>query len=269
MLDLNRGKSGFFKNFGNNLSPVFRLITSKYNNIFPGRNSVPIFADVNLQRKYDLLVGTVEGKVWLYVNEGTRKKANFQKYPPTKVVEFGLETHASPSLLDWDDDGDLDLVVGQKNGTLSLFINKGDRFFPKWVLAEQNFQLIDIGGESAPCFFDIDNDKDADLIIGSANPTVFHYENRLQNKKRILWNISTNLFKFHKLIVTGRRAGIAVGDLDSDSDLDVVVGEKTGNLNYYENQGTAKKPNLVLKTEELLFMTGIEHSTPTMGDIDR
>ncbi|MBU3917799.1 VCBS repeat-containing protein [bacterium] len=262
------GKIWFFRNLGNNLTPVFSLVSSKFENIDVGKNSVPIFADVNLKRKYDLLVGTIEGKVWLYINEGSKKIPNFQKYPPEKVVEFGLETHASPSLFDWDNDGDLDLVVGQKNGTLSLFLNEGDRFYPKWVLSEQNFQLIDIGGESAPCFVDIDNDQDSDMIIGSANPTVFLYENRLQNEKRILWNRSTNLFNFHKLIVTGNRASLAIGDLDNDGDFDLVVGEKSGNLNYYENQGDAKNPNWVLKTEELLFMTGIENSAPTLGDID-
>ncbi len=263
-----QGNIWFFENQGNNLVPEFRLVTPRFSNIEPGQNSVPIFADVNLKRKFDLLVGTVDGKVWLYMNEGTRTKPNFLKYPPQLVVEFGLETHASPALFDWDLDGDLDLVVGQKNGTLSLFLNEGDRFFPKWVLKEQSFQLIDIGGESAPNFVDIDDDKDSDLIVGSANPTVFHYENRLQAGKRVLWNKSTNLFLFHKLIVTGNRASIAVGDLDADGDFDIIVGEKKGNLNYYENQGDAKNPNWVLKTEELIFMTGVENSSPTLGDID-
>ncbi|MCG8334580.1 MAG: FG-GAP-like repeat-containing protein [Proteobacteria bacterium] len=263
-----QGNIWFFENQGNNLVPEFKLVTPRYSNIEPGQNSVPIFADVNLKRKYDLLVGTVDGKVWLYMNEGTRIKADFLRYPPELVVEFGLETHASPALFDWDLDGDLDLVVGQKNGTLSLFLNEGDRFFPKWVLAEQSFQLIDIGGESAPYFVDIDNDNDSDLIVGSANPTVFHYENRLQAGKRVLWNKSTNLFLFHKLIVTGHRASIAVGDLDADGDFDIIVGERRGNLNYYENQGDSKNPNWVLKTEELIFMTGVENSAPALGDID-
>ncbi len=263
-----QGYVWFFENQGNNLVPEFRLVTPRYSSIEPGQNSVPIFADVNLKRKFDLLIGTVEGKVWLYLNEGTRTKADFLKYPPILVSEFGLETHASPSLFDWDEDGDLDLVVGQKNGTLSLFMNEGDRFFPKWVFREQNFQLIDIGGESAPSFVDIDNDGDSDLVIGSANPTAFYYESRIQDKKRILWNKSTNLFEFHKLNVTGNRASITVGDIDNDKDFDLIVGEKTGNLNYYENQGNSKQPNWVLKTEELIFMTGIEHSAPTLGDID-
>ncbi len=263
-----QGSIWHFENQGNNLIPEFRLVTPRFSNIEPGRNSVPIFADINLKRKYDLLIGTVEGKVWLYTNEGTRKKHNFLKYPPQEVVSFGLETHASPGLFDWDEDGDLDLVVGQKNGTLSLFINEGDRFYPKWVLSEQNFQLIDIGGESSPYFIDIDGDSDSDLVIGSANPTVFLYESRLQDGKRVLWNKSTNLFKFHKLIVTGNSASLAVGDLDGDNDFDIIVGEKTGNLNYYENQGTSKEPDWLLKTEEMIFMTGIENSAPTLGDID-
>ncbi len=263
-----QGNIWFFENQGNNLVPEFKLVTPRFSNIEPGRHSVPIFADVNLKRKFDLLVGTVDGKVWLYMNEGTRTKHDFLKYPPELVAELGLETHASPALFDWDLDEDLDLVVGQKNGTLSLFLNEGDRFFPKWVLKEQNFQLIDIGGESAPCFIDIDNDGDSDLIVGSANPTVSHYENRLQNGKRVLWNKSTNLFEFHKLVVTGNRASIAVGDLDADGDFDIIVGEKRRNLNYYENQGDVKHPNWVLKTEELIFMTGVENSAPALGDLD-
>lgn len=262
------GRIWFFKNEGNNLIPVFKLITSRYEGIEVGKGVIPIFADVNLKRKFDLLIGTVEGKVWLLYNEGTRKKANFRARPPIKILEFGLETHASPGLFDWDSDGDLDLLVGQKNGTLSLYLNQGTIFSPNWVFSERNFQLIDIGGESTPFFVDIDGDGDDDMVIGSANPTVFLYENRMRGETRSLWNISTNLFNFHKLVVTGNRASIAAGDLDNDKDLDLIVGEAGGNLNYYENEGTPKDPDWVLKTEELIYITGVENSAPTLGDVD-
>ncbi|PCI30025.1 MAG: hypothetical protein COB67_02840 [SAR324 cluster bacterium] len=262
------GKIWFFRNRGNNLLPVFQLETSRYEGLKPGKNSTPFFADINLQRKSDLLVGTVDGRVLLYVNQGTRRKANFRSMKPIQVVEFGLETHAVPSLMDWDKDGDLDLLVGQKNGTISLFTNQGDRFSPDWQFTEQSFQLIDIGGESAPFFVDLNGDNELDLIIGSANPTVFHYENKIQNEKRILWNRSTNLFNFNKLIVTGRRGSLAIADLDDDGDLDLLVGEDAGNINHFENQGTRKNPNWVLKTEELIFMTGVQNSVPTLGDLD-
>ncbi|OGG93572.1 MAG: hypothetical protein A2527_11740 [Candidatus Lambdaproteobacteria bacterium RIFOXYD2_FULL_50_16] len=257
-----------FENIGNNLIPVYKLVTTKFEGINVGRNSVPVFADVNLQRKFDLLVGTVDGKVHLYINQGTRGKPDFRTAKPKAVVEFGLETHASPGLTDWDGDGDLDLIVGMKNGTLSFYENKGDRFFPDWQPIHENFLLIDVGGESAPYFIDIDKDGDDDMIMGSSNPTVSLFENRVQTDRRVLWNIKPNLFNFNKLVVTGSRASVAAGDLDQDGDLDLIVGEKNGNLNYFRNDGTAKEPNWILVTEELLFITGMENSAPELGDVD-
>jgi large repetitive protein len=262
------GRIWFFENIGNNRIPVFKLVTSSYEGINVGPNAVPLFADINLNRKFDLMVGTVEGKVWLMTNEGTRKRADFRKKPPKLILALGLETHAAPALIDWDNNGVLDLLVGQKNGTLSLFRNQGTPFSPDWIFAENNFQLIDIGGESAPCIVDIDGDGDADVVIGSANPTVFLYENRKQDEQSLLWNISNNLFHFHKLVVTGQRASIAAGDLNGNGLLDLIVGEAKGNLNYYQNQGTATEPNWVLQTEELISVTGIENSVPTLGDIN-
>ena len=262
------GNIWYFENIGNNLIPVFQLATAKFEGIMVGRDSVPVFADVNLQRKFDLLVGTVEGRVLLFVNQGTRRKPDFKNTKPTTVVEMSLETHASPGLTDWDGDGDLDLIVGMKNGTLNLYENIGDRFFPDWKLKTENFLLIDVGGESSPTFVDIDADGDDDMVVGGASPIVSLFENRVQGDKRILWNISTNLFNFNKLVVTGQRASMAAGDLDADGDLDFIVGERNGNLNYWRNDGAKNDPDLSLVTEELLFITGMENSAPTLGDID-
>src|SRR5688572_5816817 len=61
-------------------------------------------------------------------------------------------------------------------------------------------------------------------------------------------------------------------DLDADGDLDVVAGEYDGNLDYFENTGSATNPVLVPRTGPVINpFDGIDigqHAAPALGDID-
>jgi len=81
-------------------------------------------------------------------------------------------SYSNPELVDIDDDGDLDLFIGEYYGQIYFYRNDGDSSTPVWTsvgfITDSAGTTIDAGSCSSPDFADIDGDGDLDIFIGES-----------------------------------------------------------------------------------------------------
>jgi hypothetical protein len=80
------------------------------------KKATPFIVDWNNDGKFDVISGSSDGRVYIFINEGDSKNPKFSK-PQTVQVnnkELKLLNPTSVIALDWDDDGRTDLLVSHK-----------------------------------------------------------------------------------------------------------------------------------------------------------
>ena len=151
------------------------------------------------------------------------------------------------ALVDWDDDGDLDILVGTYDGLMFVRRNEGTRTKPAYVVenewVEVGPKLLRVpGGEHAsPVIADWDGDGRWDIVTGSADGGVYCYLN-IGKRGHPKFAPPFTLVPKHEGIGRsellgagheprpGIRSQIAVVDYDSDGKLDVLLGDFCTNL---------------------------------------
>ncbi len=183
----------FYKNSGADNNPDLELISKGLfveDMVDLGTITSPTFADVNADGLQDLIVGTEtrfvgggekDGRLYLFLNVGSSSDPVFE-LTDENWLDFqrfnSLAFNFIPTFADLDTDGDLDLYVGESNGTIFQVVNNAGPGAPMdFGPIIPNFQEIDPGQISAPTFFDADNDGLLDMIVGERNGNVNFYKN--------------------------------------------------------------------------------------------
>ena len=179
---------------------------------------------------------------------GANAQVAFEEVTDTNKMYFdGVDVgnSASPIFADVDNDGNTDLVVGNRDGELKFF-DGGDSFIEK-TGTDNPFDSIDVGKYSRPAFADLDGDGDLDLVVGADDGKLNYYTNNNAvftqqigvNNPFDAFTLS-NVQKPNSGNFYTTRANPVFVDLDDDGDQDLVLGDYLGSDRYYTSNGSAK-----------------------------
>lgn len=275
-------------------------------NSFPSASlpvDLPIFpaayhVDVNNDGIRDLIVAPnskvgSENRlgVWLYLNEGSETEPDFifqqKDFLQGQMIETG--TSSLPVYFDHNGDGLLDLLVssqGQYNPIsgnqickIAYYQNIGTAADPIFEFVTDDYQGLSTKGigESLvfyPTFGDLDGDGDEDMILGEYTGYCYYLENTGGAGNPAIFNTFITLLNSDGgLIFEGTYAYPHLVDLDRDGDKDLVIGRRTGKLQYFENNGVGTY-SFVFKTSSLGNVNVADpgttqgHAVPAFVDID-
>ncbi len=239
-----------------------------------GNFPAPTFVDLDNDGDLDVFVGNFSGTIDYFRNDGSASDPVFVEVGgagnPLQLVDVAM---ATPAFVDIDADGDLDVFVGTRGGTVDFFRNNGTASDPSFSRVDGSgnpLTGIDVGSYAAPKFADLDNDGDMDAFIGEYLGTVRYFLNEGTNTNPIFKAVEGSGNPFNGVDI-GFVPRMQFLDYDGDGDTDVFMGEGYGPMFYFRNDGTVSNPSFVQTTGSANPFNGVDLDfdlAPAIADID-
>ncbi len=243
----------------------------------------------------DLILGDISWPNLVFVeNGGTAQQAwgnaqdcNFPSYDMPASI---LSNFPAAFYLDVNNDGFRDLLTAPNlpNNVLGInnvwyYQNTSGNAMPVFKLQQRDLfggDMIDLGTGATPAIVDVDADGLLDLVVGNEtfylsggqkDSRLFYYRNTGTASEPAFELTDNDWLNFSQVLGSNNfYLAPEFGDLDSDGDLDLLVGESSGKLFFAEN--TAGQGNAFQFGAIQFGWMGIDvgqNSVPEITDLDR
>ena len=178
---------------------------------------------------------------------------------------------------DVDHDGNLDLLLGVLGGAFNPNLTTADNLYflhqqpaGRFTVESRRYlSTIDVGSESIPQLVDLDGDGDLDLLLANKIDPANLQSSRIYRFENIGSRTEPVFQKRGYLPIEGSyHYAPALGDLDGDGDLDMMLGSWRSTVAYYRNSGSRQDPAFELVHPAMVKLTRGSNGTPALVDID-
>ncbi len=230
----------YYRNVGTATAPSFELVSQDFASLMQlGLTGLsPAFGDIDSDGDDDLVLGNSDGTLLRYNNNGTGYVLAQPSMTTSNGTPIDVGSNSTPQLYDVNKDGKLDLVVGERTGTLNYYENTGTPSSPAFNLVTSSFgnvlvnNAFSLYGYSYPFMYD--SAGATQLLVGAVNGYIYKYTNIDNN---LLGNF-TLVDSMYQRIYEPQRITVASRDITGDGIREILTGNYAGGLTLYAFDST-------------------------------